>query len=184
MRRERLTKKYFRMNGPSEPEAARRTCGRQFADLVSLLSVSTRTSLYCAPQFGHSNGVVLVTGMTWSGLRRTNLLQQPVFGKCWRETSRRKNWGGPRCPENSRFQRVPRLPKKPSIPWARLPLGRSVRKRETTSSAHCGHGSGSDGVADESFSKFPYRTRRPMCTGDDGLERLFDPTAILIRDSE
>jgi hypothetical protein len=63
-------------------------------------------------------------------------------------------------------------------------LGRSVRKRETTSSAHWGRGPGSDGVADESFSKFPYRTRRPMCTGDDGFERLLDPTAILIRDSE
>jgi hypothetical protein len=63
-------------------------------------------------------------------------------------------------------------------------LSRSIRKRETTSSAQWGRGSGSDGVADESFSKFPYRTRRPMRTGDDGLERLLDPTAILIRDRE
>ena len=63
-------------------------------------------------------------------------------------------------------------------------LGRPVRKRETTSRAQLDRGSGSDGVADESFSKFPYRTRRPMCTGDDGLERLLDPTAILIGDRE
>ena len=61
-------------------------------------------------------------------------------------------------------------------------------RRQSAKTAWCaqwGRGSGSDGVADESFSKFPYRTRRPMCAGDDGLERLLDPTAILYsRDRE
>ena len=83
-----------------------------------------------------------------------------------------------------------RSPVRASIPpdrsWAiSAPLlDHGVRKRKAASTAQLGRGSGSDGVADESFSKFPHRTRRPMRTGDDGLERLLDPTAILIRDRE
>lgn len=82
----------------------------------------------------------------------------------------------------ARAQNVANDPKLASTAISALAIRRPVRKRETT--AQLDRGSGSDGVADESFSKFPYRTRRPMCTGDDGIERLLDPTAILIRDRE
>ena len=50
----------------------------------SLILFRRAPSLYCAPQFGQSNVVVSVTGMTLLGLKYDNLFQRETFSKCWR----------------------------------------------------------------------------------------------------
>jgi len=67
-RRGRSTKKYLKMYLPSRPRS-----GPPHLRQVSCWSgkvsfVSTRTSLYCAPQFGQSNGVASVTGIVLARL--------------------------------------------------------------------------------------------------------------------
>ena len=55
-----------------------------------------------------------------------------------------------------------------------------VKFVEAASSAQLCSRSCSNSVTDEGLTKFPHRAGRPMCAGDDSVERLLDPFAILI----
>jgi hypothetical protein len=74
LRRGRSAKKYLKMYPPSRPCSGPPHL-RQLSCWSGKVSfVSTRTSLYWAPQFGQSNGVVSVIGMTLAGFDVDNVL--------------------------------------------------------------------------------------------------------------
>ena len=60
------------------------------------------------------------------------------------------------------------------------PAGRN----SDNSSTQLSGGSCSNSITDESLSKLPYGARRPMCSGNHGVERLLDPCAVLVRDGQ
>jgi hypothetical protein len=52
------------------------------------------------------------------------------------------------------------------------------------SKARLGGGSCPNRIADEGFAELPYGACRPLCGGNNGVERPFDPRAVFFRDGQ
>ena len=69
-----------------------------------------------------------------------------------------------------------------TLPTA-IPTCRSINcSLDAGSSAQLSSGSCSNCIPDEGLSKFPYGAGRAVRSGDDRVERLFDPCAVLVGD--
>jgi hypothetical protein len=90
-RRGRSTKKYLRIYRPPRPRSGPPHLRQPSCWSGKVSFVSMRTSLYCAAQFGHSNGVVSVIGMRSSGLRGNSLRQRAVSCKHTHQPPRSDN---------------------------------------------------------------------------------------------